>query len=118
MAPPHPVEPLSLHYVVIELKSAKLKPADVGQLNFCVAAVDGELRSDHHAPTVGLLLCGTRNERTVRYALARSTSPMAVAGHRYNELPADERAALPGEDALVDALGAAIDRLDTTHPGS
>ena len=55
-------------YVVIELKTTKLTPADVGQLNFYVAAVDGEVRLDHHAPTVGLLLCATRNERTVRYA--------------------------------------------------
>ena len=75
-------------YLVLELKSKKLTPADVGQLNFYVAAVDGEVRLEHHAPTVGLLLCATRNERTVRYALARSTSPMAVAGYRYNELPA------------------------------
>ena len=82
-------------YVVIELKTTKLTPADVGQLNFYVAAVDGEVRLEHHAPTVGLLLCATRNERTVRYALARSTSPMAVAGYRYNELPAAEQAALP-----------------------
>lgn len=108
----------SKSYVVIELKTTKLKPADVGQLNFYVAAVDGEIRADYHAPTVGLLLCAARNERTVRYALARSTSPMAVAGYHYNELPAAEQAALPGEDALVDALGAAIDQLDTNEPGS
>ena len=75
-------------YVVLELKTTKLTPADVGQLNFYVAAVDGEVRLEHHAPTVGLLLCATRNERTVRYALSRSTSPMAVAGYRYSELPA------------------------------
>ena len=72
---------------MLELKTTKLTPADVGQLNFHVAAVDGEVRLEHHAPTVGLLLCATRSERTVRYALARSTSPMAVAGYRYSELP-------------------------------
>ena len=99
-------------YLVLELKSKKLTPADVGQLNFYVAAVDGEVRLAHHAPTVGLLLCATRNERTVRYALARSTSPMAVAGYRYNELPAAEQAALPAEAELVDAVSAALDRFD------
>ncbi len=99
-------------YVVIELKTGKLTPGDVGQLNFYVAAVDGEVRLAHHAPTVGLLLCGGRNERTVRYALSRSTSPMAVAGYRYNELPPAEQAVLPGEDALIEVVADTIARLD------
>src|SRR5215213_6146120 len=105
-------------YVVLELKTTKLTPADVGQLNFYVAAVDGEVRLEHHAPTVGLLLCATRNERTVRYALARSTSPMAVAGYRYSELPAAEQAALPGEAEIVDAVSATLERLDAEPGGS
>jgi predicted nuclease of restriction endonuclease-like (RecB) superfamily len=99
-------------YVVLELKTTKLTPADVGQLNFYVAAVDGEVRLEHHAPTVGLLLCATRNERTVRYALARSTSPMAIAGYRYSELPPAEQAVLPAEAEIVDAVSAALDRFD------
>lgn len=99
-------------YVVLELKTHKLAPADVGQLNFYVAAIDGEVRLEHHAPTIGLLLCATRNERTVRYALSRSTSPMAVAGYRYSELPPAEQAVLPAEAAIVDAVSAALDRLE------
>ena len=103
----------SSRYVVIELKTTKLTPADVGQLNFYVAAIDGEVRLAHHAPTVGLLLCATRNERTVRYSLARSTSPMAVAGYRYSELPPAEQAALPGEDVLDAAVTAALADVDS-----
>lgn len=91
-------------YVVIELKTTKLTPADIGQLNFYVTVVDDTMRRDHHAPTVGLLLCTARNERTVRYALARSSSPMAVAGYRYTELPAAEQAALPTENELLDVV--------------
>ena len=97
---------------MIELKTTKLTPADVGQLNFYVAAVDGEVRLEHDSPTVGLLLCATRNERTVRYALSRTTSPMAVAGYRYSELPAAEQAALPAEADLVAAATAALDAFD------
>lgn len=99
-------------YVVIELKTRKLTPADVGQLNFYVAAIDGELALAHHAPTVGLLLCASRNERTVRYSLARTTSPMAIAGYQYTELPAAEQAALPDEAELVEAVDEAIARID------
>ena len=107
-------------YVVVELKTTKLTPADVGQLNFYVAAVDGEVRLAHHSPTVGLLLCATRNglllcatrnERTVRYALSRTTSPMAVAGYRYSELPVAEQAALPNEADLVAIAAAALEAL-------
>jgi YhcG PDDEXK nuclease domain len=106
----------STSFVVIELKTGNLIPADIGQLNFYVASVDGEVARAHHAPTIGLLLCATRNERTVRYALSRSTSPMAVAGYRYHELPAAERAAVPDEHILVDAVDAAIDQFDDQHP--
>ena len=84
--------------LVIELKHRKLAPSDVGQLNFYVAVIDDTMRRRHHAPTVGLLLCSDRNERTVRYALNASTSPMAVAGYRYKELPVAEQAALPDEE--------------------
>ena len=94
----------STGYLVVELKHRKLTPADVGQLNFYVAVVDDTLRRPHHAATVGLLLCTDRNDRTVRYALNASTSPMAVASYRYNELPAAEQTLLPAEDTLLDAV--------------
>ena len=98
----------STGYVVIELKHRKLTPANVGQLNFYVAVIDDTMRRAHHAPTVGLLLCSDRNDRAVRYALNASTSPMAVAGYRYNELPLLEQALLPPEDALLDVVGLAL----------
>ena len=66
------------------------------------------MRRRHHAPTVGLLLCSDRNERTVRYALNASTSPMAVAGYRYKELPVAEQAALPDEEQLLDIVARAV----------
>jgi hypothetical protein len=102
----------SNRYVVLELKSKKLTPADIGQLNFYIAAIDGEVALERHAPTVGLLLCTDRNERAVRYSLSRSTSPMAVAGYRYAELPPAEQAALPAEQELVEVVEEALLRLD------
>jgi predicted nuclease of restriction endonuclease-like (RecB) superfamily len=98
----------SNRYVVIELKTKKLTPADVGQLNFYVAVVDDTLRQPHHAETVGLLLCASRNEQTVRYALGRSTSPMAIAGYRFEELPALEKQSMPGEQELIELVGRAL----------
>lgn len=93
-----------LRYVVIELKTGRFRPAWAGQLNFYVALVDDVLRRDIHNETIGILICGTKNDRSVRYSLGRSTSPMAVAAYTYDKLPAAEQQALPTEGHLVAAL--------------
>jgi predicted nuclease of restriction endonuclease-like (RecB) superfamily len=67
------------------------------------------LRSDDEGPTIGLLLCRTRNEIVVRHALSGVATPMAVGGYRLAELPPDAREALPGEDDLLGVVDAAID---------
>ncbi|SFU11549.1 YhcG family protein [Arthrobacter sp. ov118] len=91
-------------YVVIELKTGKFQPEYAGKLNFYVALVDDVLRRDHHNETIGILICGTKNDRSVRYSLGRSTSPMAVAAYTYDKLPAEEQQALPDENHLAAAL--------------
>lgn len=88
-------------YVVIELKTGKFQPEFAGKLNFYVALVDDMLRREHHKETIGILICGTKNDRSVRYSLGRSTSPMAVAAYTYDKLPADEKRALPNEGHVV-----------------
>ncbi|MFF1252732.1 YhcG family protein [Pseudarthrobacter sp. NPDC058329] len=93
-----------LRYVVIELKTGKFQPEFAGKLNFYVALVDDVLRRDFHNETVGILICGTKNDRSVRYSLGRSTSPMAVAAYTYDRLPPAEQKALPNEGHLVAAL--------------
>ena len=93
-----------LRYVVIELKTGRFRPEYAGKLNFYVALVDDVLRRDYHNETVGILICGTKNDRSVRYSLGRSTSPMAVAAYTYDKLPAAEQEALPTEGNLVAAL--------------
>jgi predicted nuclease of restriction endonuclease-like (RecB) superfamily len=91
-------------YVVIELKTGKFQPEYAGKLNFYVALVDDILRRDHHNETIGILICGTKNDRSVRYSLGRSSSPMAVAAYTYDKLPPSEQKALPDEGHLVAAL--------------
>lgn len=93
-----------LRYVVIELKTGKFKPDHIGQLQFYIALVEDRLRRDAHAPTVGILVCGSRKDHTVRYALNQAGSPMAVATYTYETLPSGERAALPSENDLTVAL--------------
>lgn len=91
-----------LRYVVVELKVGKFKPEYAGQLGFYVELVERRLRRDAHAPTVGLLLCTDKNDRVVKYALASSSQPIAIAS--YDLLSPAEQAALPSEDELNRAL--------------
>lgn len=93
-----------LRYFVIELTTGKFQPEHAGKLNFYVALVDDKLRRTAHAPTVGILVCGSRNERTVRYALSRSSTPMAISTYTYETLPPEERQSLPGASKLAEAL--------------
>ena len=83
-----------MRYVVVELKVGKFEPAHLGQLGTYVAIVDAQYRRPQiHAPTVGILLCTGKSGPTVRYALASTSAPLAVAD--YYGLPDDARAALP-----------------------
>lgn len=93
-----------LRYVVVELKTGKFQPAYAGQLGFYVAVVDDKMRRDFHRPTVGILICGSRNDHTVRYALGRTASPMAVSTYTYDALPAAEQQVLPGAEQIAAAL--------------
>jgi predicted nuclease of restriction endonuclease-like (RecB) superfamily len=93
-----------LRYYVIELKTGKFQPEHAGKLNFYIALVDDRLRREAHADTVGILICGSKNDHTVRYSLGRATSPMAVASYTYDALPAEVRNDLPDADRLTAAL--------------
>ncbi|MEV4902861.1 PDDEXK nuclease domain-containing protein [Citricoccus sp. NPDC055426] len=98
-----------LRYFVIELKTGRFQPEYAGKLNFYVALVDDQLRRPAHSPTVGILICGSKNDHTVRYSLGRSTSPMAVAAYTYDQLTPADKNLVPAEDQLTAALDALPD---------
>ncbi|SFV24952.1 PDDEXK nuclease domain-containing protein [Micrococcus terreus] len=103
-----------LRYYVIELKTGKFQPEYAGKLNFYVAVVDDQLRRDFHHDTVGILICGAKNDHTVRYSLGRATSPMAVAAYTYDQLPPGDRALVPAEDQITAVLDALPDEPEET----
>ncbi|WP_372489886.1 PDDEXK nuclease domain-containing protein [Arthrobacter rhizosphaerae] len=85
-------------YVVVELKTGKFQPEWAGKLNFYVALVDDMLRREHHNETIGILICGTKNDRSVRYSLGRSTWPIAVAAYTYDNFPRLNKKPFPTKD--------------------
>ncbi len=83
-------------YVVIELKGGNFKPEHLGQLGFYLTAVDRQVRSEHDNPTIGLLLCKSKNKIVAEYALGDKTQPMGVAEFKLLEsLPPELQTSLP-----------------------
>ncbi len=66
-------------YIVIELKAVKFDPAFLGQLSMYQAAVDDLLAGPGDHPTIGLLLCKTKNDVVAEYAVRNHTTPIGVA---------------------------------------
>ena len=72
--------------VAIELKTTRFSPEHLGQLNFYLEALDRDHKKPHENPAIGLLLCASKDDEVVEYALSRSLSPALVAQYQ-NQLP-------------------------------
>ena len=69
-------------YVVIELKTGEFKPEYAGQLNFYLSAVDGILKRPEDNPSIGLLLCKSKNDLVAEYALKDMSKPIGVSEYK------------------------------------
>jgi len=72
--------------VAIELKVGRFEPEYLGKLNFYLEALDRDVRKPHERPTLGLLLCASKDDEVVEYALSRSLSPAMIAEYQ-TQLP-------------------------------
>jgi predicted nuclease of restriction endonuclease-like (RecB) superfamily len=94
-------------YVVIELKAGTFKPEHAGKLSFYLSAVDAELKGEHDAPTIGMVLCKSKNKVVAEYALRNIDQPIGVAEYQLTEsLPAELQTSLPSIEAIEQALAA------------
>ena len=83
-------------FVIIELKTGEFQPEHAGKLNFYLSAVDSQMRGEHDAPSIGLLLCRTRSRLFAEYALRDTGKPMGIAEYRLKKaLPKNLEASLP-----------------------
>lgn len=93
-------------FVVVELKAGAFKPEHTGQLSFYLSAVDAQVKSDQDNPTIGLLLCKTRNRVVAEYALRDSSKPIGVAEYQLAQaLPEDLLSSLPSIEQIERELG-------------
>lgn len=88
---------VKLHcYVVVELKATDFKPEYAGKLNFYISAVDGELKSESDKPTIGILICKSKSDTIVEYALRNVNTPIGVSEYTHTEiLPKEYKSSLP-----------------------
>ncbi|MER2529470.1 MAG: PDDEXK nuclease domain-containing protein [Candidatus Competibacter denitrificans] len=88
-------------YVVIELKGGKFKPEHLGQLKFYLTAVDAQIKHPQDGPTIGLLLCKSKNKVVAEYALRDNTQPIGVAEYQLlASLPPELQTSLPSIEQI------------------
>jgi predicted nuclease of restriction endonuclease-like (RecB) superfamily len=68
--------------IAIELKSDKFKPEHLGQLNFYLEALDRDVKKPDENPSIGILLCRSKDDAVVEYAMNRYLSPALVAEYQ------------------------------------
>jgi predicted nuclease of restriction endonuclease-like (RecB) superfamily len=73
-------------YIVIDLKTTNFKPEYSGKMSFYVSVVDDLLRHPDDKPTIGIILCKSRNQIVAEYALRDVNKPIAVSQYK-QELP-------------------------------
>ncbi len=92
-------------YVVIEVKAIKFQPGDVGQLGTYVSAVNHILKTPADNPTIGLLICKTKDNVLAQYALESSSQPIGISEYELSKVyPADFKSTLPSIEDIENEL--------------
>jgi predicted nuclease of restriction endonuclease-like (RecB) superfamily len=92
-------------FVVIDLKMGDFQPEFSGKMNFYVSAVDDLLRHGDDRPTIGMILCRSKNKAIAEYALRDLQKPIGISTHRTDkELPDPLKPELPSVEQLEQEL--------------
>lgn len=87
--------------VAIDLKRGEFKPEYLGKMNFYLSALDDLVRLPHENRSIGIILCKSKKEKIVEYALRDTSKPMGVATYKLaTELPEKYRGVLPDAEEL------------------
>jgi hypothetical protein len=88
-------------FVVIELKDGMFKPEYAGKMNFYLSAVDDLVKHASDQPSIGLILCKSKNNVLAEYTLRDMKKPIGLAEYRLTEaLPDEVKTSLPTIEQL------------------
>ena len=97
---------IRLHcYVVVEVKVTEFESSYAGQLGTYVVAVNHQLKTEKDEPTLGLLVCKSKNDIKAQYALEASSQPLGVSAYELSKLiPENFKGSLPSIDEIESEL--------------
>ena len=88
-------------YVVIEVKIEKFEASYLGQLGLYVSSVNHLLKKEYDNPTIGLLICKSKDDIVARYALETSTVPIGISEYELQKIfPKDFKSSLPSIEEI------------------
>lgn len=90
--------------VVIDLKIGEFKPEDAGKMNFYLSALDAQVKHPDDRPSVGIILCKSKDRLIADYALANLNRAIGVSTYQTGELPPEIQAELPTVQQLQQVL--------------
>ena len=96
---------LKMHcYVVIDLKMGEFEPEYAGKMNYYLSAVDDLLKTDIDQPSIGIILCKSKDSLDVEYALRDLNKPLGISEFTFNELPESIQKNMPTVEELENEL--------------
>jgi predicted nuclease of restriction endonuclease-like (RecB) superfamily len=105
-------------YVIIDLKMVEFQPEFSGKMNFYVSAVNAILRHPDDQPTIGIILCKSKNKTVAELALQGMTQPIGVSTHQIGQdVPDQLKSILPTVEQLELELDTAAAELEKQKQG-
>ncbi|PSB14790.1 DUF1016 domain-containing protein [Phormidesmis priestleyi ULC007] len=90
--------------VVIDLKIGEFKPEDAGKMNFYLSALDAQVKHSDDRPSVGIILCKSKDRLIADYALANLNRAIGVSTYQLGDLPLEIQSELPTVEQLQQVL--------------
>ena len=92
-------------FVVVELKTVKFEPSQLGQLGFYVTAINEQMRHPTDNETIGLLICKTKDKVVAEYALKNAAQPLGISEYKLSRfLPDEIKSSLPSIEEIEAGL--------------
>ena len=93
-------------FIVVELKKGDFKPEYAGKMNFYCSVVDDQLKNESDQPTIGLILCQTKDRILAEYALRDIHKPIGISDYELTRaLPENLKSSLPTVEEIEAELG-------------